>query len=386
MSNKKNNIIFFTIILFAALSMFTASNKVFAQDNNQRDDDVIVDSIDTKENLLDSNTVYQQDFDSLANKGEWVKINRAELIHDVSGSSDENIVEDDDPTVVKIIYVWRPRNADYEWSPYSNGRWVFTWRGWVWESDYDWGWACYNYGRWYWSDSYGWCWLPGRVWAPNWCMWRTQGSYCGWYPTCPRIHWRHHNHWVRNHTFKSKTKNWVFVDKKDFTKKIDKNVIVDKVQNTKILTNSEKIKTVNTFTTEKKQIKYNGPEVNNISKESGEKINPQKVKITKTPNSVVIKEPNSRTNTRTTRDGTTRGGTTKTTRQTKQTKGDGNYNPPSDNGGKTHTTRNHGGHNGTTKGNGPTKGNGNPTKGSGPTKSNGPSQNNGSKSNGNKKD
>lgn len=372
MSNNKISLLFFSMILFAVMNLSTASNKIFAQDN-QGDDDVILDSIDTKENLLDSNTVYQKDFDSLSSKGDWVKIDRSELIKDVSGNSDE-IVEDDDPAVVKIIYVWRPRYADYDWNPYCNGRWVFTWRGWIWESDYDWGWACYNYGRWYWSGAYGWCWLPGRVWAPNWCIWRTHGNYCGWYPTCPRIHWRHHGHWVRNHTFRSKTKNWVFVDKKDFTKKIDKNLIVKNEKNNEILKSSEKIKNVNTYVTDKKTIKYNGPEVTNISKESGEKITPKKVSITKVPNSVVIKDPN---NVRIPKDGTTR--TPRTTRETTRTRSEGNYNPPTP---RTEGPRNHGSHN-----NG-TRGNQNPPKGSGPSKNNGnsgPSKNNGSKSNGNSK-
>lgn len=330
MQTSKNYTALFLIILFAAVNLLIGSNKIFAQENNNQDnDDVILDSIDVKENLLDSNTVYQRDFDSLSNQGEWVKVNRADLIKDVNGN-DETVTEDEDVTVVKVIYVWRPYNSGYEWNPYSNGRWVFTYRGWCWESDYNWGWACYNYGRWYWSSYYGWCWMPGRVWAPNWCVWRTYGNYCGWYPTCPRIHWRHHGKWVRNHTFKSKTKNWVFVDKKDFTKKVDGNTIVKNEKNSEILKGSEKIKTVNTFVTDKKTIKYNGPEVTNIANESGEQITPKKVNITRVSNPGVTNETNPKS--------TKNGNTSSTPEKTKTTRGDGNYNPPKNDGGKTNTT------------------------------------------------
>jgi len=372
---NKNILLLFPVILFMTVNLFIATNKIYSQDNS--DDDVIIDSIDVKENLLDSNTVYQKDFDSLSNEGEWVKINRADLIKDVN-SSDENIVEDDDPTVVKIVYIWRPRNVDYEWNPYSNGRWVFTYRGWIWESDYNWGWACYNYGRWYWSGYYGWCWLPGRVWAPNWCMWRSYNNYCGWYPTCPRIHWRHHGHWVRNHTFKSRTKHWTFVDKKDFTKKVDKGIVVNTDKNSEILKNSQKIKGVNTFITDKKHIKYNGPEVTNISKESGVQIVPVKVKVTKTIDNGITNTTKNPGNNgpRTIRDNGNNNTTKGNNGSTNTTKSPGNNgptkNPPSNNG----PTKNPPSNNGPTKSppsnNGPTK---SPPSNNGPTKS--PPSNNG---------
>jgi hypothetical protein len=57
--------------------------------------------------------------------------------------------------------------------------------GWVWDSDEDWGWATYHYGRWTQVDGIGWCWVPGRVWAPAWVSWRYGGSYVGWAPLPP---------------------------------------------------------------------------------------------------------------------------------------------------------------------------------------------------------
>lgn len=44
---------------------------------------------------------------------------------------------------------------------YTNGHWEYTNYGWSWESDYDWGWAPFHYGRWELDPYYGWMWIPG---------------------------------------------------------------------------------------------------------------------------------------------------------------------------------------------------------------------------------
>jgi hypothetical protein len=84
--------------------------------------------------------------------------------------------------------VWRPSRtivgADFE--PYaSGGHWVYTDYGWSFESERDWGWAPFHYGRWYDDPSYGWLWVPGTVWGPAWVDWRFGGGYVGWAPLAP---------------------------------------------------------------------------------------------------------------------------------------------------------------------------------------------------------
>ena len=85
--------------------------------------------------------------------------------------------------------VWRPYNAvvGADFRPYaSNGHWVYTDQGWSFESDYNWGWATFHYGRWWMDPRFGWVWLPDTAWAPAWVSWRYGGGYVGWTPLPPR--------------------------------------------------------------------------------------------------------------------------------------------------------------------------------------------------------
>ena len=96
--------------------------------------------------------------------------------------------------------VWQP-GEEYvggDFYPYgTGGHWVFTDEGWVFDSDYPFGWAVFHYGRWMLDPDYGWVWLPGRSWAPAWVSWRMGGSYVGWAPMGPSgAPEFHHNHWL----------------------------------------------------------------------------------------------------------------------------------------------------------------------------------------------
>ena len=83
---------------------------------------------------------------------------------------------------------WQPTVVvnNRDWRPYSDrGRWVYTYSGWYWQSDYSWGWAPFHYGRWHSSPGFGWVWSPDQVWAPAWVSWRYNDDYCGWAPLPP---------------------------------------------------------------------------------------------------------------------------------------------------------------------------------------------------------
>jgi hypothetical protein len=86
-------------------------------------------------------------------------------------------------------YVWQPNVAasSNSWRPYSDGHWVWTDRGWFWDSNENFGWATYHYGRWVLVDGTGWVWMPGKQWAPAWVSWRHTDSddYVGWAPLPP---------------------------------------------------------------------------------------------------------------------------------------------------------------------------------------------------------
>ena len=83
---------------------------------------------------------------------------------------------------------WQPADVGPDWAPYTRGHWVHCNYGWTWITDQteeDWGWATYHYGRWCRVDGAGWCWVPGRVWAPAWVSWRTSNACVGWAPLPP---------------------------------------------------------------------------------------------------------------------------------------------------------------------------------------------------------
>lgn len=86
--------------------------------------------------------------------------------------------------------VWYPRDVDYDWRPYTRGRWVNTTdHGWMWMSDEPWGWGPYHYGRWARDGKLGWIWVPGEQWSPAWVEWRHGNGYVGWTPLPPEARW-----------------------------------------------------------------------------------------------------------------------------------------------------------------------------------------------------
>ena len=83
-------------------------------------------------------------------------------------------------------YVFRPEvSRRHDWRPYTDGRWVHTGHGWTWQSNEDFGWATYHYGRWTRAERAGWVWVPGREWGPGWVSWRRGKGECGWAPLPP---------------------------------------------------------------------------------------------------------------------------------------------------------------------------------------------------------
>jgi hypothetical protein len=83
---------------------------------------------------------------------------------------------------------WQPGEAGLasNWRPYADGgHWVLTDAGWTWDSQYDWGWAAFHYGRWADDPVLGWLWAPGRQWGPAWVAWRGNDTLCGWAPLPP---------------------------------------------------------------------------------------------------------------------------------------------------------------------------------------------------------
>ena len=115
------------------------------------------------------------------------------------------------------LYVWRPNRVSRNWSPYSEGRWVWSSNGWYWDSYEPFGWATYHYGRWYYDNFYGWVWSPGYEWAPAWVEWRYDDNYVGWAPLPPYAHFRIDSGIHFSITWHSPYSRWRFVNYNRFT-------------------------------------------------------------------------------------------------------------------------------------------------------------------------
>ncbi|MGA9522963.1 MAG: DUF6600 domain-containing protein, partial [Myxococcaceae bacterium] len=133
--------------------------------------------------------------------------------HQAPSNEDAVVVDDFDAALspsghwlyVDGVRVWRPHSwiVGSGFTPYgSHGHWVHTDYGWSFESDFEWGWAAFHYGRWMIAPGHGWVWVPGTRWAPAWVTWRHGGGYIGWAPMAPD--WVH----VRS--------TWVFVETRRF--------------------------------------------------------------------------------------------------------------------------------------------------------------------------
>lgn len=85
--------------------------------------------------------------------------------------------------------VWRPHRhvVGARFMPYvTGGRWVYTEHGWIFETDWGWGWVPFHYGRWLnLGEAEGWVWVPDTVWGPAWVDWGHGRGFVGWTPLPP---------------------------------------------------------------------------------------------------------------------------------------------------------------------------------------------------------
>jgi hypothetical protein len=87
-----------------------------------------------------------------------------------------------------IGLAWRPDPAvvGADFVPYTtHGRWVESEVGWVFESDFPWGYAVFHYGRWLRDATHGWVWTPDTEWGAAWVDWRVGADRVGWMPMPP---------------------------------------------------------------------------------------------------------------------------------------------------------------------------------------------------------
>jgi hypothetical protein len=257
------------LIMILIIPFLLNYTNLRAQENSQ-------DNIDDEADLFNANIDYKSMFGDLSSDGEWIQMNKEDLINN-SNESDGNsggISDAKSSGKFGFVWVWRPNIYYWGWSPYSNGRWEYTDDGWCWVSDYDWGWACYHYGRWVFDDFYGWIWIPGSYWAPAWVDWCYNDYYVGWYPRGLRYwNYDYYGYHHRRHY-----ERWIFVHRTDFhDKEINKTVIVKKEKIKEIINSSTNIAGVRNDGSKFITV---GPKVKDIETTGNIKINQKKIDFT----------------------------------------------------------------------------------------------------------
>jgi hypothetical protein len=162
-------------------------------------------------------------------------------------------------------YVWQPDVATArDWRPYSDGRWIYTDRGWTWVSNEDFGWATYHYGRWAHRSDSGWVWIPGGEWAPAWVSWRESDEYCGWAPLPPDVaddSQQEIGAWVDSY-YDIGPKAYVFVRTSDLGRETYRDVAIQPAQNVEFFTQT---RNVTNIAFGGNGVIVNGPDYNRIA-------------------------------------------------------------------------------------------------------------------------
>ena len=209
--------------------------------------------------------------------GDWIQISKEEIDEELGDGDGQGFASNSDDE--NVVFIWRPTGLDAGWKPYSNGNWINSDKGWVWQANTSeqWGWATYHYGRWWHSKNNGWVWLPGYVWAPAWVEWRVAEGHIGWTPLSPRAKWKIETGITDvNYKYKTGDADWVFVEKSKFTDDIGRNNIAATDQNSKLLKGS---KTVLNIKAENDAIVHTGPDVKEIEKVTGKNLTEKKIKF-----------------------------------------------------------------------------------------------------------
>ncbi len=179
-------------------------------------------------------------------------------------------------------HVWSPRMAG-EFRPYlTNGYWSYSNEGWLWQSEYSWGWAPFHYGRWIYDDSYGWLWIPGYEWAPAWVTWGMFDNNYAWAPLTPEV-----NVGIQFGVWRPAPVYWNVCPRANI---YDRDMYVKVVHRENITVNNiNKITIINNYNNTRYHNQYysRGPQVGDVEKYTNRKIEPVPVREVKSPQAMV---------------------------------------------------------------------------------------------------
>jgi hypothetical protein len=167
-------------------------------------------------------------------------------------------------------YVWRPDNRYNDFQPYrSEGHWAWSDDGWLWVSDYEWGWAPFHYGRWVYDSYDGWLWVPDYEWAPAWVVWRGGGDYYGWAPMSPASV----SIYISATGIMYQYNYWCFAPRQYITSPHLSNYYIDRGRNTTIINHTT---IINNYSSNRDYVI--GPSRNEVERYTGSRISPVRIR------------------------------------------------------------------------------------------------------------
>jgi hypothetical protein len=160
-----------------------------------------------------------------------------------------------------------------DFRPYlTNGYWDYSDQGWIWMSNYSWGWAPFHYGRWLYDDLYGWLWVPGYEWSPAWVTWGMFDDYYAWAPLLPEVNVGYHfNNWHPSSFY------WNVCNKDHI---YDRDIYKDVVNREMTSNFANRIDIINNFGTTRLHNQYydRGPDVLDVQKYTVHRIESAKIR------------------------------------------------------------------------------------------------------------
>ncbi len=289
------------VCLFLLLITSSCSKDSEKETKENKTGDTNAEYTESNEDLLTVD--YKYFYDELSTGGEWVEINSNQLGLKSGDKKSSEILRENRNFIAQVfgintayaqtesdvfnLFVWRPTteliNKEMEasgekpvlYTPYTNGQWTYTDAGWYFKGATPQEEITSHYGRWTQDPELGNVWLPGKTWSPAWVEWRQNSDYVAWAPVPPGTY-------IEKDVLPDKELSddrYTVVEKKSFTEPSISKYRYQVVENKNKIMIKEMTKIDGVMIKEKTVINK-GPEVSDIEKSSGKKI--EQVKIVKT--------------------------------------------------------------------------------------------------------
>ena len=242
---------------------------------------------------------YDYFYKELSPHGEWIEVSAKDMGIDIKPNTAENDAASrllSEILGVKTVYaqtgeqlfnlfVWRPANElakdmieeseVKEYTPYANGQWVYSDQGWYFKANTPQEDLTTHYGRWTQDENLGWVWLPGKTYSPAWVDWRQNDDYVAWAPIPPATY-------IENDAVNVKEQinenRYTIVEKKSMMEPSVYKYRYQYVENKNKIMIKE-MKKIDGVMIKEKTVINKGPDVTDIEKKTGKKI--EVVKINK---------------------------------------------------------------------------------------------------------